>query len=128
MKKKSLLLILLMALIAPWAVAQQALPYSYGFEDNDLSIDGWTTQNPSGLNASEFGINKNAKKTGNYGFRFSSYNDSGTSTQAVSSPPAVQLSVAMVPSPGVRVAAKPVGFIHDGGTFKEMSSMYNLYW
>ncbi len=86
MKKKSLLLILLMALIAPWAVAQQALPYSYGFEDNDLSIDGWTTQNPSGLNASEFGINKNAKKTGNYGFRFSSYNDSGTSTQYLISP------------------------------------------
>ena len=86
MKKKSLLLILLMALLAPWAVAQQALPYSYGFEDNDLSIDGWTTQNPSGLNASEFGIYAGAAKTGSYGFRFSSYNDSGTSTQYLISP------------------------------------------
>ncbi len=33
---------LLMALMAPWAMAQQALPYSYGFEDADLSTDGWT--------------------------------------------------------------------------------------
>lgn len=42
MKTKHLLLTLLMALMMPWAVvAQQALPYSYGFEDNDLSNDGW---------------------------------------------------------------------------------------
>ena len=69
------------------ARAQQALPYEYGFEDGDLSTDGWTTQNPSGLNASEFGINSNAAKTGSNGFRFSSYNDSGTSsTQYLISP------------------------------------------
>ena len=86
MLKKSLLLTLLLALLVPWAVAQQSLPYSYGFEDNNLSIDGWTTQNPSGLNASEFGINASAAKTGSYGFRFSSYNDNGTSTQYLISP------------------------------------------
>lgn len=34
---------LLMAAMLPLAMqAQQALPYSYGFEDNDLTIDGWT--------------------------------------------------------------------------------------
>lgn len=32
-----------MAAMLPLAMqAQQALPYSYGFEDNDLTIDGWT--------------------------------------------------------------------------------------
>ena len=78
---------LLVALLAPWAaMAQQALPYSYGFEDNDLSADGWTTQNPSGLDASEFGISENAKKTGDYGFRFSSYDDEGDHTQYLISP------------------------------------------
>ena len=66
MKKKSLLLILLMALLAPWAVAQQALPYSYGFENNDLSIDGWTLQ----ASSSSTKISTNAKKTGTYGFQF----------------------------------------------------------
>lgn len=34
---------LLMATMLPLAMqAQQALPYSYGFEDNDLTADGWT--------------------------------------------------------------------------------------
>ena len=42
MKTKHLLLTVLVAFMMPWAaVAQQALPYSYGFEDNDLSNDGW---------------------------------------------------------------------------------------
>lgn len=77
---------LLMTLLVPWAAAQQALPYSYGFEDNDLSTDGWTTQNPSGLNASEFGIIGTAAHSGSYGFRFSSYNDNGASTQYLISP------------------------------------------
>lgn len=46
MKRKSLLIMLLAALFMPLALhAQQSLPYSYGFEDQDLSIDGWTTQN-----------------------------------------------------------------------------------
>ena len=81
-------MILMLALFCiPWAAnAQQRLPYSYGFEDNDLATDGWTTQNPSGLNASEFGIIGTAAQTGDYGFRFSSYNDRGASTQYLISP------------------------------------------
>ena len=80
-------MIVLMAIFAPLALnAQQALPYSYGFEDNDLATDGWTTQNPSGLNASEFGIIGTAAQNGSYGFRFSSYNDRGESTQYLISP------------------------------------------
>ena len=87
MKIKHLLLMLLLAMIAPWAAqAQQALPYSYGFEDNDLSADGWTTQNPSGLDASKFMISTFAKRTGDYGFQFSSYDDRGAHTQYLISP------------------------------------------
>ena len=71
----------------PWAAnAQQSLPYSYGFENNNLATDGWTTQNPSGLNASEFGIIGTAAQNGSYGFRFSSYSDRGESTQYLISP------------------------------------------
>lgn len=57
---------LLMTLMVPWAAAQQALPYSYGFEDNDLSTDGWTMVD----NVSGTGINSSAQKTGSYGFKF----------------------------------------------------------
>ena len=86
MKKTLFSLLLICFAFFGVAKAQQALPYSYGFEDNDLTIDGWTTQNPSGLNASEFGINTAAAQTGSYGFRFSSYNDRGESTQYLISP------------------------------------------
>ncbi|MBQ3942379.1 MAG: choice-of-anchor J domain-containing protein, partial [Bacteroidales bacterium] len=78
-----LLVALLGSVTGAWA--QQTLPYSYGFED-DLATAGWTTQNPSGLNASEFGIYSNAAKTGSNGFRFSSYSDKGESTQYLISP------------------------------------------
>ena len=58
---------LLMALIAPFAMnAQQALPYSYGFEDNDLSADGWSMVTCH----SSSGINTSAAHSGSYGFRF----------------------------------------------------------
>ena len=58
----------------PWAAqAQQSLPYSYGFENNNLSADGWTTANPYNSNTSDFGIATAAKHNGDYGFRFSSY-------------------------------------------------------
>lgn len=85
---KSRLLLTLFALLigASPTWAQKELPYSYGFEDNNLATDGWTTQNPSGLNTSEFGINTGAKKTGEYGFRFSSYHDNGANTQYLISP------------------------------------------
>ena len=85
--KKFLLFLMFALFCIPWAAnAQQSLPYSYGFEDNDLATDGWTTQNPSGLNASEFGINAAAAKSGSYGFRFSSFSDRGESTQYLISP------------------------------------------
>ncbi|MBQ5992835.1 MAG: choice-of-anchor J domain-containing protein, partial [Bacteroidales bacterium] len=42
--KKFLLFLMFALFCIPWAAnAQQALPYSYGFEDNDLSADGWVT-------------------------------------------------------------------------------------
>ena len=47
--------------------AQQALPYSYGFEDDALTTDGWVLQ---GATSSSTGINSNAKRTGTYGFLF----------------------------------------------------------
>ena len=83
-------LVMLFALLATgvspaWADAK-TLPYSYGFENNDLAAEGWTTANPSGKNSSEFGIVSAAKKTGNNGFRFSSYNDQGDNTQYLISP------------------------------------------
>ena len=44
MKRKSLLFLLLFALLAPWAAnAQQSLPYSEGFEDYSSGLPtGWT--------------------------------------------------------------------------------------
>lgn len=79
--------LLFAAFLMPWsAKAQQALPYSYGFEDNDLTVDGWTTANTSGLNAAKFGIDASAVMTGTYGFRFSSYDDNGVNTQCLISP------------------------------------------
>lgn len=67
MKKARLFLMLLMAAMLPLSMqAQQALPYSYGFEDNDLSADGWT------LSAchSSTGITTSSKMNGDYGFSF----------------------------------------------------------
>lgn len=85
--RRILSFLLFAALLMPWSVkAQQALPYSYGFEDNDLTVDGWTTSNTSGLNAAKFGIDASAVKTGTYGFRFSSYDDNGVNTQCLISP------------------------------------------
>ena len=49
------------------ARAQQALPYEYGFENNDLAADGWTTLNATSTNT---GIHSDAKHLGDYGFRF----------------------------------------------------------
>lgn len=52
----------------PWAMrAQQSLPYSYGFEDNDLSVDGWTL---FGSTSSSTQISNTANHDGTYGFRF----------------------------------------------------------
>ena len=60
---KSMLFLLTLAIFTPWNVnAQKALPYSYGFENNDLTAEGWTKTTGS--------INSNAAHEGSYGFRF----------------------------------------------------------
>ena len=67
MKHLRLFLMLLMAAMLPLAMqAQQALPYSYGFEDNDLSADGWTRSDCH----SSTGITTSSKMNGDYGFSF----------------------------------------------------------
>ncbi|MCR5242086.1 MAG: hypothetical protein K6D61_04375 [Prevotella sp.] len=48
------------------ARAQQALPYEYGFEDNNLATDGWTAL----ITSTSSGINNAAAHEGSYGFRF----------------------------------------------------------
>ena len=68
------------------AKAQKTLPYTYGFENNDLAAEGWTTVNESTANASEFGITAAAKRTGDYGFRFSSYTSDSSYDQYLISP------------------------------------------
>lgn len=85
-RSKLLLLTLFTLLIgASPTWAKQTLPYSYGFEDNDLATDGWTTANPGNNNSSKFLISTSAKNTGSYGFQFSSY-DGGTANQLLVSP------------------------------------------
>ena len=93
MKKSTYLLTLLLTALfcLPWvsnAKAAQSLPYSYGFEDYDLSADGWTKYFGTSLadNNDECAIAGAAKKTGSYGFRFSSYNTSGANAQYLISP------------------------------------------
>lgn len=67
MGKRKLLYLLLVAFLLPFtASAQQAIPYTYGFEDNDLSADGWTTV----ACHAQSGIATGAKQNGTYGFRF----------------------------------------------------------
>ena len=69
MFKKSLLLMLLMAVFAPWAAAQQALPYAYGFENNDLEAEGWTlvaTNSSTGI----YNAGSSTAYEGSYLFRF----------------------------------------------------------
>ena len=51
----------------PWAAnAQQSLPYSYGFEDNDLATNGWTAV----VASSNSGIYNSGAYEGSYLFRF----------------------------------------------------------
>ena len=68
MKKISIFL-LLMALFMPWAAnTQKALPYSYGFEDNNLATDGWIL---SGSTSSSTKIySENDAPEGSYLFKF----------------------------------------------------------
>ena len=85
----SIVLAALLCCLWTTAVAEaRALPYSYGFEDYNLATDGWTTYFGTSLtnNNKECAIVGAAKKTGSYGFRFSSYNTSGANAQYLISP------------------------------------------
>ena len=87
MKKVTLLFAALLS-FAGATMAQKSLPYSYGFEDYNLDQDGWTTYFGTSLskNNNECKIVGDAKKTGSYGFRFSSFNTSGANAQYLISP------------------------------------------
>lgn len=88
MRKFTLLFAVLLSLVGVTVNAQKPLPYSYGFEDYNLATDGWTTYFGTSLtkNNSECKIFGDAKKTGSYGFRFSSYQTSGANAQYLISP------------------------------------------
>ena len=89
-KKGRLLLVLLTLFVGGMSPtwAQKDLPYEYGFENNDLATDGWSKVFTTDLtnNNNECGINTGAKKTGTYGFRFSSFNTRGANEQILISP------------------------------------------
>ena len=75
MKRKTLLITLMLCFaFLGVAKAQQSLPYSYGFENNDLAADGWIA---NVTNASS-GINSAAAHSGSYGFRFQYSEQSGS--------------------------------------------------
>lgn len=87
MRKITLLFAALLS-FAGATMAQKSLPYSYGFEDYNLDQDGWTTYFGTSLskNNNECKIVGDAKKTGSYGFRFSSFNTAGANAQYLISP------------------------------------------
>ena len=76
MFKKSLLIMLLMAFMAPWAAAQKALPYSYGFEYSSgtaaeaLATEGWTLQNCKSSTGIVSSTSYGSPHTGTYYFQF----------------------------------------------------------
>lgn len=73
--------------VSPLSVnALESLPYSYGFENNDLSAAGWTKSSADATNDGEFGIIAAAKHDGSYGFRFSSYSRADAYDQYLISP------------------------------------------
>ena len=67
MKKLRLFIMLLMAAMLPLAMqAQVSLPYEYGFENNDLTAEGWTMVDCDASSS----INNVAANSGTYSFRF----------------------------------------------------------
>ena len=74
MKKFSIFLMMLCFACFGVANAQQSLPYSYGFENNNLTTDGWSAN----LSSSSSGINSAAAYSGSYGFRFQYSEQSGS--------------------------------------------------
>lgn len=75
MKRKSLLLLLLLALGLPWAARAQEtpkdLPYEYGFENYDLSAEGWSM----GGSSFQLGIASGTGHSGDCYFQFYGTND-----------------------------------------------------
>ncbi len=63
---KALLTLFAVLFSVTGARAQQALPYEYGFENNDLATEGWTIVDGNG----NTGINTNSAQNGTYGFQF----------------------------------------------------------
>lgn len=66
MKKRLLFLVMTLFTIVGGAFSQQALPYEYGFENNDLVTDGWIAN----IISSNSGIQSSSARTGSYGFTF----------------------------------------------------------
>ena len=67
MKKLRLFIMLVMAAMLPLAMqAQVSLPYEYGFENNDLTAEGWTMVDCDASSS----INNVAANSGTYSFRF----------------------------------------------------------
>lgn len=66
MKRKSLLFLLILAFGLPWmASAEKTLPYEYGFENHDLTTEGWTALSSTFMT----GISADGH-SGEYGFMF----------------------------------------------------------
>ena len=68
-------LLLTLMTVTAWADGAKTLPYTYGFENNDLAAEGWTTVDC--LESSI--IFKYRKHSGNYCFYFDSYGYGSTS-------------------------------------------------
>ena len=83
MKKKvfSLMMTLVLAFMG-LAQAQVSFPYEYGFENNDLEAEGWSTV----YTANTPGISSASAHTGTYSFRFSSYSSASSYDQYLISP------------------------------------------
>lgn len=69
---KSVLVLILLLGGSGSAWAQKTLPYSYGFENNNLATDGWTTNNLQNVGTYKSGIvySSYTSRTGTYYFRF----------------------------------------------------------
>ena len=65
---KAFLMLFAVLLSITGARAQQALPYEYGFENNDLAAEGWTIVDGAGST----GITSSSSyvQNGSYGFQF----------------------------------------------------------
>lgn len=72
MKRKSLLFLLILAFGLPWAArAQKTLPYEYGFENYNLSAEGWSM----GGSSFQLGIASGTGHSGDCYFQFYGTND-----------------------------------------------------